>query len=279
MRNATLILALSGVVAGAVSLLPAIQPKNAKLLLPVVIVGQALPDTAACQAEPDLHCHHTATAAAQNWCEKLFTAGLTKDFGAVPFGTQLLHRFAIKNFYQAPVEITGFRISCGCVKAVPGKQILQPGESSTIDVSLDTREFTGHKTQTIRVGFDGPWPRAACVLTVSAVSQTDVVFEPDRISFGTVARGRTSVQSIDIEYKGASPWTIQNVIIAKELPLEASVSDLVRQTGKGRYRLTVKLKDDARPGRIRDYIYLRTNQTDAPPVAVLVTASVLEGVP
>ena len=109
---------------------------------------------------------------------------------------------------------------------------------------------------------------------MSAVSQTDVVFKPDRVSFGTVACGQASVQSMDVEYNGALDWKIEEVIVAKELPFEVTLSELVRRPGKVGYRLTVALKDDARSGKIRDYIYLKTNQIDAPPVPVLVTATV-----
>jgi hypothetical protein len=214
------------------------------------------------------------TASAQEPAERLFTAGLSKDFGAVPFGTRLLHRFAMTNIYAAPLEITGLRVGCGCVTATPGKRVLQPGESTTIDVALDTRGFTGPNTQTVRVAV-GPNPRSACVLKVSAVSQTDVVFKPDFvISFGTAARGRASVRSVDVEYHGALDWKIQEVIVARELPLEATLSAPVRRPGKVGYRLTVTLQDDAPPGTIRSYIYLATNQAGPPPVPLLVTATV-----
>jgi hypothetical protein len=214
-----------------------------------------------------------ATASAQGWAERMFTAGLSKDFGAVPFGTELFHRFAITNIYAAPVEITGLRVGCGCVTATPGKRILQPGQSTTIDVTLDTRAFTGPNTQTVRVGF-GQNPGSSCLLKVSAVSQTDVVFRPERVSFGTVAGGQVSVQSVDIEYSGVLAWKIREVIVAKELPFEAALSESVRQPGKVVYRLTVTLKADARSGRIRDYLYLKTNRTGIPPVPLLVTATV-----
>ncbi len=209
--------------------------------------------------------------------ERMFTSGLVKDFGAVPFGTRLLHRFAITNIYAEPVQITGLRVSCGCVTATPGKRLLEPGDSTTIDVAFDTREFTGPNTQTVKVAI-GPNPQSRCKLTVSAVSQTDVVFKPDRVNFGTVARGQTPVESIDVEYHGALDWRIEEAIVAKELPFEVTWSELVRRPGKVGYRLTVALKDNdgrlAGCGRIRDYVYLKTNQKDVPPVPVLVMASV-----
>ena len=217
------------------------------------------------------------TAPAPEWAERMFPTGLNKDFGEVPFGTKLVHRFEVTNIYAAPVEITGLRVGCGCVTASSGKRVIQPGESTTIDVTMDTRQFTGPDTQTVRVGF-GPDPRSRCVLKVSAVSQTDLVFKPDRVGFGTVAHGHGSVQSIDVASHGALDWKIEEVIVAKELPFTAKLHELPHRapsgSGKVGYRLTVTLKDDAPPGRIRDYIYLRTNQTGIPPAPVLVTATV-----
>jgi len=124
---------------------------------------------------------------------------------------------------------------------------------------LDTREFTGPNTQTVRVGF-GPNPSSSCVIKVSAVSQSDVVFKPDRVSFGTVAPGQMFVGSMDVEYHGSLDWKIEEVVVAKELPFEATLTELVRQPGKVGYRLNVTLKTDARNGRIRTT--LSENQSD-----------------
>lgn len=56
-------------------------------------------------------------ASASVWAERMFKDGLGKDFGVVPLGTQLSHRFEITNIYTAPQEITDVRPGCGCVTA------------------------------------------------------------------------------------------------------------------------------------------------------------------
>lgn len=210
------------------------------------------------------------------WAEQMFTAGLVKDFGKVPHGTRLFHRFAVTNVHAVPVEITGLRASCGCIQATRAKRILQPGESSTIDVSMDTREFAGTDTETIRVAV-GPNPVSTCELSVSAVSRSDVLCVPDRIAFGTVARGQPSVRSTDIEYQAAADWKIEEVTIPKGLPVEATLREIARRPARASYRLTVTLKPDARTGRIRDYVYLRTNRKGDPPLPVMVTANIVAG--
>ncbi len=212
-------------------------------------------------------------ASSPEWAEGMFKDGLCKDFGVVPFGTQLSHRFEITNIYPAPMAITGLRLSCGCVRATPGERNLQPGASTTIDVTMDTRQFTGPRTESVRVAV-GPNPVSTCVLKVSVVSQTDVVFNPDKIAFGTVARGQARTETIDVEYNGTRDWKIEEVVVAERLPLKAALGELVRRPGKVAYQLKVTLMDNAPAGVIRDFVYLKTNQINAPPVPVLVAATV-----
>ena len=56
------------------------------------------------------------------WAEQMFPAGLTKDFGPVPHGSRLFASFPVTNVHAVPVEITGVRASCGCVKATRAKR-------------------------------------------------------------------------------------------------------------------------------------------------------------
>jgi len=144
MRNAllaTIVLALSGVLLGAATLLPEIlcanaffppsEPRDFRLTTAKNAVASqnksgksgSLPGKGAIATG--------TTASSQEWAERMFTGGLSKDFGAVPFGTRLCHRFELTNIYSVPVEITGLRVGCGCVTATPGQRILQPGESTT----------------------------------------------------------------------------------------------------------------------------------------------------
>ena len=121
-----------------------------------------------------------ATAApAQNWAEKMFTDGVNHDFGVVPHGAQLFHRFDIKNIYAVRMEITSITPGCGCVTATAPKRVLDPNEETTLDVSMDARRFTGPKAVIVRVSV-GPTFTSSADVKVSAVSRADVVFNPRR---------------------------------------------------------------------------------------------------
>src|SRR5262249_49964009 len=139
----------------------------------------------------------TAGAPAQGWAEKMFKE-LSHDFGTQPRGTQLMHRFTLTNIYAVRMEITEIKSGCGCVTATAGKRVLEPRESTTLEVRMDGRRFAGAKTVGVRVTV-GPEFVSSAELRISANCRADVVFNPGEVNFGTVTRGQTPAQTIDVE--------------------------------------------------------------------------------
>jgi hypothetical protein len=218
----------------------------------------------------------SSSVAAQGWADKMFKDGLTHDFGTVPRGAQLLHRFTITNIYAVRMEITQIVPSCGCVTATPSKRILEPREAVVLEILMDAKRFTGPKTVNIRVSV-GPEFISTAELKVSANSRADVVFNPGQVSFGTVARGQTPTQTVDVEYAGTLPWQVTEVV-AKDMPFDASIKDLYRKPGGVGVHLSVTLRPDAPAGALKEHVYLRTNDPASPLVPVLVEANVLAAV-
>jgi hypothetical protein len=213
-----------------------------------------------------------ASAQAQGWAEKMFKDGTSHDFGSVPRGAQLFHRFTITNIYAVRMEITGVKSGCGCVTATPAKRVLEPRESTTIDISMDARRFTGAKKVGVRVTV-GPEYTSSAELTVTANSRADIVFNPGQVSFGVVTRGQTPEQEIDVEYAGVLNWQVSEVI-AKDAPVDVTIKELYRRPGQVGYRLKVTLRPDAAFGNLKQDLFLKTNDPGSPLVPVLVEATV-----
>jgi hypothetical protein len=216
-----------------------------------------------------------ATAPAQGWAEKMFKGETSHDFGTVPRGAQLVHRFTITNIYAVRMEVTNLKSGCGCVSASAAKRVLEPRESSTIEVRMDARRFTGPKTVAVRVTV-GPEYISSAELKVTANSRADVVFNPGQVSFGTVTRGQTPAQVIDVEYAGTLNWQVTEVL-AREVPYAATVKEVYRRPGQVGYRLTVTIKPDAPLGALKHELFLKTNDLASPLVSVLVEANVQTG--
>lgn len=202
------------------------------------------------------------------WAEKMVKGGLSHDFGSVPRGAQLSHHFVVTNIYAVRMEITSVKSGCGCVSATAAKRVLEPRESTTIDVTMDARRFTGAKTVAITISV-GPDYISSAQLRVSANSRADIVFNPGQVSFGTVTRGQAASQVIDVEYAGVLDWQVTEAS-AKDLPVEVSLSELYRRPGQVGYRVRVNLKANAPVGPLKGDLFLKTNDPASPLLPVLV---------
>jgi hypothetical protein len=216
----------------------------------------------------------TPAAPAQNraWADKLFQGTNAHDFGSVPRGAQLYHRFPMTNIWAVPLELTNIRVSCGCVTATPSTKVLQPRESGYLEVTMDAHRFTGPKTVSIYLTV-GPQYTSTATLRVSANSRADVVFNPGQINFGVVQRGQGAVQVIDVEYAGVLDWQVTEVDKGKA-PVDVALEQLYRERGRVGYRLRAALKPDAPAGLLKHELLLKTNDPASPLVAVLVEAVV-----
>jgi hypothetical protein len=201
----------------------------------------------------------------------MFAEGATHDFGSIPRGAQLFHRFKVTNIYAARLEVIQVRTSCGCVSVTPPAGGLEPRQEAYVDLMMDARKFTGRKTVSVYLTF-GPQFVSTATLQVSANSRADVVFNPGQINFGVVPVGQTPTQTIDVEYAGVLDWRIQE-IIKHHVPLEAAFQEVYRRPGQVGYRVTVTLKDDAPPGVFKQELFLKTSDPASPVVPVLVEAT------
>jgi hypothetical protein len=210
--------------------------------------------------------------AAQPWADKMFQDGTSHDFGSVPHGAQLFHRFTITNIYAVPLQILDVRSSCTCTTPTPSSRLLQPRESATIDVTMDARRFTGSKTVRINVTV-GPEFTSTAELKVTANSRADVVFNPGEVNFGVVPVGQGPTQTIDVEYAGSHPWKVES-INTNGAPYSATLEEWYRKPGQVGYHLRFTLNKDAPAGVLKHEVLLQTNDPSSPAVPLLVEATV-----
>jgi hypothetical protein len=217
----------------------------------------------------------TAQAPAQGWAEKMFKE-LSHDFGTQPRGTQMRYDFTVTNIYAVRMEITEIKSGCGCVTATVKKRVLEPRETTVLEVRMDGRRFAGAKTVGVRVSV-GPEFISSAELRISANCRSDVVLNPGEANFGSVTRGQAATQTIDVEYAGKLAWQVSEVV-AKDVPYTVAIKELYRrQAGANQqvgYRLTVTLKPDAPLGMNKHEVYLKTNDPASPTVAVLLESNV-----
>jgi hypothetical protein len=208
----------------------------------------------------------------QAWADKLFPDGTRHDFGSVPRGLQLYHRFRFTNPFAAELQIVNTRVSCSCISVVPGVKTLKPHQSSYIDVFMDTRKFTGPNSASIYITV-GPRYVSTAALKVSVRTRADVILTPGEANFGVVSQGQTATETIAVEYTGSFPWKVTGVV-ASGAPLAVTWAERYRRPGEVGYRVTVTLKAEAPAGPLHHLVQLRTNDRECPILPILVEGTV-----
>jgi hypothetical protein len=71
------------------------------------------------------------------------------DFGTVQKGEKIEHTFRFKNTGKSDLIIRKVRASCGCTATTTGKEILKPGEESSVKTVFDTTHKRGNQRSSI----------------------------------------------------------------------------------------------------------------------------------
>jgi len=215
------------------------------------------------------------------WANKLFLpdvltnptqeppAHISHDFGTVPAGSLCSHTFTFTNIYDVPLQVVDVRLECACLKAYPPNKVLQPNESAEFTVTMNASQFKGAATKKMLVTV-GPSYVNTAELRFSAISREDVSLTPGMIDFGIVPQGKAVEKSVTLKYTGGmKDWKVEP---ANALGGAYTVD--VKETARGflgtEYRITVGLKDTAKPGSLADTFTLKTNDPNTPTVAVAV---------
>jgi hypothetical protein len=211
------------------------------------------------------------TAGAATWADALFDE-LSKDFGSVPRGPTLKHDFKVKNNTKQTVTISSLRVSCGCVAAAAKTNTLQPGESTTVEVTMDTTRFTGPKTVTIFVQFSEPRFEEVR-LWVQANGRNDFALSPDALRFGQVKRGATPTVSTTMTFYG-HPKAKVTQVKGESNYVKPAFKEAKRTETEVTYTISVKLIDTTPVGRWFTDVWVKTDVPGLAQVRVPLTVDV-----
>jgi len=78
------------------------------------------------------------------------------DFGSVNEGNVVDYTFKFQNSGTAQLKISNVSTSCGCTAALVSNDVLEPGESGTLKVELDTSKRKGKMSRTITIKSNDP---------------------------------------------------------------------------------------------------------------------------
>ena len=205
------------------------------------------------------------------WADKMFDK-LEVDFGNFPSGADLKQRLKVTNKYQQTVHILGIASSCGCTAGKPEKDTLASGESTYIDITMNTRKFSLLKETVVTVNFSQPLP-ANVRIPVKAFINPEVLINPGAAEFGQVTKGTEAVRKLSIVYAWRGTSTIKEAV-ARNPDIAAQLVEARRDAASIHYELHVTIKGSAPLGDLREQVTLVTDNPNNPQIPVLVEARI-----
>ena len=204
-------------------------------------------------------------ARGQEWAEKMFTT-TSHDFGSVARGAATQFRFEFSNPFEEPIHVQSAYSSCGCTSPTIEKDTLTTFEKSAIIAKFNTDSFFGHKSATVTVTFDKPM-RAQVQLRVSGNIRTDVVFNPGRIDFAGVDRGKGAERITILDYAAGSHWKLKEAKSSNE-HLTVEYKERGRGNGRVSYEIISKLDESTPIGDFNDQILFVSEDGQKFPLSV-----------
>jgi hypothetical protein len=195
------------------------------------------------------------------WAEKLFKEK-QHDFGTVGRNAKTEHAFVIENCFEEDVHIAGVRSSCGCTTPVVPKTTLKAWEKGEVIAQFNTKSFIGDKSASITVVIDRPY-YAEVTLLVKGKIRSDIVLSPGEVNYGDVDVGETKAIDLSISYAGRRDWAITDVRGDVDC-IEVKLDPAVRQQNILKYRMHIRLRDNAKVGELQEEITVVTNDVNEP---------------
>jgi hypothetical protein len=160
------------------------------------------------------------------------------SFGKIGPGDTARHSFAFTNIGKTPVHVARVQSSCGCVADGTVRQVVNPGESGCVTITLSTRGIEPPCTvnKQLLVFFEQEDIKPM-FLTVLADVVPPIAVEPSHLRFTEDALGVLGTQEMKVRNELLPPQVFRTVNVVTTEPYYL-VHDMTRLEGAFRASLT-----------------------------------------
>jgi hypothetical protein len=132
------------------------------------------------------------------------------DFGTVVQGEQPSCVLAFSNDGGAELRVLDVEPTCGCTSALVTAPVVPPGKRGSVSIAFDSSNFAGDVVKEITVRSSDP-ARPAVVLTIRALVEPEIDFEPRQVSFDEVRPGDRRVEQVVLTNRSSGPVEIRSL--------------------------------------------------------------------
>ena len=184
------------------------------------------------------------------------------DFGELGQYQEVAHVFKFKNKSTVKVTLGECRAECGCTVTLLDKKVLEPGESGTLKVTLQTLSMQGNLIKKIYVNIVEPTKDSQILkVKVNIIKRINIV--PSSLNFGRVLIGKKVEQSFFI-IPGDKVKTLKGTVVESNQPvISTSITDTpLPRYPEGTLAVKCELKPCSSAKIVDTFLTIRTPDTE-----------------
>jgi len=195
------------------------------------------------------------------------------DFGRMDQNQVQTQTVVIRNIGGAALDLLNIETTCGCTAAKPEVDQLEPGQSTELVVTFDSKNFTGPQHKSVRIHSNDP-AESIVTLPVTSYVYAPLVFIPQWkvVGFGAGRTSELGVQSIRVIAQEEETLDLEITRVNEQL-FEVEYKALSPDTPNS-LEVTFKVKENAPPGVFREIVSFKTNVADAPTFDIEATGEI-----
>lgn len=196
------------------------------------------------------------------------------DFGALKPHESRRQEIVVKNTGSAVLKIHDVETTCGCTVAEMAKKELAAGESTTLTVNFDSKEFRGPQTKHVTIFSNDP-TNGSYDLVIKANVKVPLYWDSElrTIGFEITRAGKTNSKVWNF-------WTEDVPALQMKVQTKPDWVDIAVVNGvdgnKQKSRVTFTLRADTPAGRHRGDIVLSTNVPGEPTFSAETATTVVQ---
>lgn len=184
------------------------------------------------------------------------------DFGSVDRGTVVEHRFEISNLGDEPLVLKRVDFS---IRGMTGRvqQNIEPGNSATLELRWDTRQYSGDWVGQARLETNDP-QRRYIVLSMSGTVVPPIAVHPVPAVYLSQFKGESVQSTLEITVNQERPVNLNGL-----KPSSDRFAAALETVNPGRtFRLHVTAAQDADIGTWRDRLIVLTDDPEQPRIGI-----------
>jgi LEA14-like dessication related protein len=192
--------------------------------------------------------------------------GDTYDWGKVkPTETPLKTTLKITNSGTEQLSISDVKVGCGCTTTGIGKKELTPGESTTLDVSLNIGTNTGGLTKTVSIMSNDPAAPTKMILLKADIVRAIQFVPTQYFSFTDMKLGAESTAKVKVKNTTAEDIVLTE--IEGTNGLKHVLKNKTTLKANSEMEIAVKIKPQAK-GYYNGILKMKTSNPDFPTLEV-----------